>query len=78
MSIKEKVNNILREVKPAKNLDDVRDIVESGYLDSFEIMHLISILCDEFGVDITVDDIVPDNFNSVDAIVAMIEILKSR
>lgn len=78
MSIKEKVNNILREVKPTKKLEDVRDIVEGGYLDSFEIMHLISKLCDEFGVEITVDDIEPDNFNSVDAIVEMIETMKSR
>lgn len=78
MSIREKINNILKEVKPTKNLEGITDIVEGGYLDSFEIMHLISNLSDEFGVEITVDDIVPDNFNSVDAIVAMIEALKSR
>ena len=78
MSIREKIIKILKEVKPTKNLEGITDIVEGGYLDSFEIMHLISNLSDEFGVEIAVDDIVPDNFNSVDAIVAMIETLKSR
>lgn len=78
MYMKEKVKNILREVKPTKKLENVRDIVEGGYLDSFEIMHLISKLCDEFEVEITIDDIEPVNFNSVDAIVAMIETLKRR
>jgi len=78
LSTRERVTNILKEVKPTKNLAGIKDIVEGGYLDSFEVMHLISNLCDEFGVEIGVDDIVPDNFNSVDAIVALVEALKSK
>lgn len=78
MLTREEVNNILKVVKPAKNLEEVTDIVEGGYLDSFGIMKLITCLCDKFEVEITVDDIIPANFNSIDAIVAMIETIKSR
>lgn len=73
MTNSEKVNDILKKVKPAKSLAGVKDIVEGGYLDSFELMALISMLGEEFNVEISVLDIVPDNFNSVEAIVAMVE-----
>jgi len=78
MSVREKVSAVLKAVKPTKNLDGVTDIVEGGYLDSFEIMKLITSLGDEFGVEIAVDDMTPENFNSVDAIAALIETLKGR
>lgn len=73
MSIKEQVNNILKEVKPTKELADVQDIIEGGYLDSFELMSLIAQLGESFNIEIDVDEIVPENFNSADAIAAMVE-----
>jgi len=76
MSIKEQVMNILGEVKPTKDLSDVTDIIEGGYLDSFELMSLIAGLSDGFEIEIDVDEIMPENFNSVDAIAAMVERLK--
>ena len=76
MSIKEQVNNILKEVKPTKDLSQINDIVEGGYLDSFELMSLIAQLGDVFGIEIDFDEIIPENFNSVDAIAAMAERLK--
>lgn len=72
----EKVIAILQEVKPTRDLSDVQDIIEGGYLDSFELMSLISLLADGFGVEIGVDEIVPENFNSVAAMVAMVDRLK--
>lgn len=75
--MREQVNNILLTIKStSKDFMDVTDIIEGGYLDSFELMALISTLCDTFGVEIDVDEITPENFNSVDAIVAMVERLK--
>ena len=76
MSIKEQVVSILHQIKPTKDLSEVTDIIESGYLDSFELMSLIAQLSDDFAVEIEVDEIMPENFNSVDAIVAMVERLK--
>jgi len=76
MSIKEQVMNILKEIKPTKELTTVTDIIEGGYLDSFELMSLIAQLGDDFGIEIDVDEIMPENFNSIDAIAAMVERLK--
>lgn len=76
MSIKEQIINMLKEIKPTKDLTNVTDIIEGGYMDSFELMSLIARLGDDFGIEIDVDEITPENFNSVDAITAMVTRLK--
>lgn len=76
MSVKEQVNAILKEIKPTKDLESLTDIIEGGYLDSFELMSLIAQLNEVFDIEVDVDEIVPENFNSVDAIAAMVERLK--
>ena len=76
MSIRESIVAILKEIKPNKSLEGVADIVEGGYLDSFEIMNLIMLMTENFGVEIGFEEIVPENFNSIDAMVAMVERLK--
>lgn len=76
MSVKEKIIEILKEIKPNKNLTNVTDIVEGGYLDSFEIMNLIMLMGENFGVEIGFEEIVPENFNSIDAMANMVERLK--
>ena len=73
MKNKEKVLQILSEIKPTKDMTNVENIIEGGYLDSFELMMLISRLSDEFGIEIGIDDIVPENFNSAEAITDMVE-----
>ena len=76
MSVREKIIEILKEIKPNKSLENVTDIVEGGYLDSFEIMNLIMLMTENFGVEIGFEEIVPENFNSIDVMVAMVERLK--
>ncbi len=73
MSTREKILDILKEVKPTKSLENVTDIVEGGYIDSFELMTLITTMSETFGVEIDIDEIVPENFNSVAAMAAMID-----
>lgn len=72
MSVKESVLEILKEVKPTKELEGISSIIDDGYIDSFELMLLISKLSEIFGIEIGVDDIIPENFNSVDNIVDMV------
>lgn len=73
MNNKQRVLAILNSVKPTNKNWEINDIIDGGYIDSFELMHLISSLCEDFGVKIEVDDIIPENFNSVDSIVNMIQ-----
>ncbi len=77
MDTKNTVIGILKEIKPTKDLTTVTDIVEGGFIDSFELMNLIMALNKTFGVNIELSDMTPENFNTVDAIAAMIDRLKA-
>ena len=73
MTTRETVLKILGEIKPTVNLEGIDNIIDGGYLDSLELMALISTLMEEFSFEIDIDAITPENFNSVDAIVALLD-----
>jgi acyl carrier protein len=77
MNTKEKIIQILKEIKPHKDLLEVNDIVEGGYIDSFELMMLITSLSEKFQVEIGIDEMTAENFNSVKAMAEMIDRLVS-
>ncbi len=76
MTTRETVLNVLNTVKPTIHLEHVNTIIDDGYLDSLELLSLISMLADQFGFELDVDWITPENFNSVDAITALMDRLK--
>lgn len=68
----EEIVKILKSIRP--EIDVTSDsLVDNGLLDSFDIVTLISELIDKFNIEISVEDIIPDNFNSVKAINKLIE-----
>ena len=71
--MKEQVLSILKEIKPTRDFEGVEDIIDGGYLDSLELMGLITALTEQLDVEIDIDLITTENFNSVDAIAAMLE-----
>ena len=59
---------MLKELQPAFGFEENVDFIEAGYLDSFDIIQLISMLESGFGVLISALEIVPENFSSVETI----------
>lgn len=73
MTTRENVIKILEEIKPTMNLTDIQNIIDGGYMDSMELMSLISKLMDIFSFEMDIEWITPENFNSVDAIAALVD-----
>lgn len=69
---------ILKEVNPAVEFEGRTDLVDSGDLDSLRVVMLVGELNDEFDINIKVTDIVKENFNSTEAIYAMIQRLQEE
>ena len=63
---------ILEELHPDVDFTAQERLVDDKILDSFDIVALISEINDRFDVTITAKDIKPENFNSADALYALI------
>lgn len=63
---------ILEEMHPDEDFENCDTLVDCKVLDSFDIITLISEINEEFDVVISADKIVPENFNSVDALCELI------
>ena len=64
---------ILAELRPDVDFEENKELVDSGELDSFDIVSLVG---DEYDIEIGADEIVPENFNSVEAIWALVQRLQ--
>lgn len=68
----ERLIEILEEMKPGVDFRAEQHLISGKILDSLKIVQLVGELNDEFDIEITPLDIVPENFESADAIYAMI------
>lgn len=69
---------ILSGVRPDVDFDREERLMDDEVLDSLDIVMLVGEVNDAFGVSITVDDLLPENFNSAQAIYALIQRLQGR
>lgn len=74
--MEEKVFSILKEIRPEFDFEESDNFVEDGYLDSFDIVTLVSELETAFDVVIDGLDVLPENFETVQDICNMVN--KSR
>jgi acyl carrier protein len=67
---------VLNEVKEGVDFENEKNLITDGILTSFDLIMLISALNNKFGVNITAAELVPENFESVEAIKKLIDSLK--
>lgn len=71
--MKEKVLEILSNIRPEFDFTEDVNFIEEGMLDSFDIVTLVSDIDSTFGISIDGVDIVPENFSSVDSIINLLK-----
>ena len=72
----DKMDKILSILKESNNLIDYTKetaLITDALLDSLELMEIISELEDAFDIEIGMEEIVPENFNSAEAILKLVE-----
>ncbi len=63
---------IQKELAPGKSFKDDESLLEGGILDSMAITRLIEFIDDKLGVEVPDEEFEPDNFETVDAICALV------
>ena len=69
----EQLLEILRRMHPDVDFESNDDLIGEGVLDSLDIVTLITEINTTFDVAIPAEEVIPENFNSAEAIYAMIE-----
>ena len=69
----EQLLKILNDLHPEVDFANTSDLVDDGILDSLDIVTLITEIHEEFDVTIPAEEIIPENFNSVEDMMALIE-----
>lgn len=76
-NVEKEVLEILQEIN--ENItDDVQiDLLSNGVIDSFDIVNIVAALEVHFKIEFEAEDIVPENFGSVESIVRLVDNYKS-
>ena len=73
----EELLEILEEIQPDADYENCTTLIDDNILDSFAILSIISELQETFDISITPADIIPENFNSAQALWDMVQRLKN-
>ena len=76
--MKEQIIEILEDIQPGADYETCRTLIDDHILSSLDVLSLVAELEDEFDVTIPTVEVIPSNFNSVDAIAAMVERLQEE
>lgn len=69
----EELLKLLKKIKPEVEFEGNEHLIDNEELDSLSIVEIVAAIDDEFDVEIGVKDIIPENFNSIEAIWNLIQ-----
>ena len=72
----EELLEILNEINSDIDYKNEKALIDDGLLDSLDVVALVSELNDRYNIEIGLDELVPENFNSVEAILSLIDRMK--
>lgn len=75
--MREQIMKILKDIRSDVDFEKEQFLIDNGVLDSFDIISIVGEFNDAFGVEINVDDLLPENFNNIGAMVELITKLQN-
>ena len=74
--MEDKIYELLKAEYPEIDFRASDSLVDDGFLDSLTITGIIALLSMEFGITIPYEDIVEENFNSIESMADMVSRLQ--
>lgn len=69
----DKIMEILKSNRSDIDFETATALIDDGILDSFDIIAIVQDINNEFDISISVDDLVPENFNTAQAIKELVD-----
>ncbi len=70
--------SILKGICPKVDFVNEKKLIDDGILDSFDIISIVNELNEHYDIEIDVDDLEPDNFNTVEAMLELVNKLSNE
>lgn len=70
--MKDKILQQLSEIRPEFDFTESSNFIAEGLLDSFDVVQLVAALDEHYNISIDGMDIIPENFSSIDSILAIL------
>lgn len=74
----EQLLRIMGEIRPDVDFTKEENLIDDEILDSFDVISIVSEVNVQYGIEINVNDMVPENFNSAEALFALIQRLQQE
>lgn len=74
----EQLLEILKGIRPDVDFANETALIDDGILDSYDVVSIISEIDEVFDVQIRINELDPENFNSADAIWNLVQTLKEK
>ena len=71
--LRDEIKEILEDLRPDLDVENEKDLIDAGTLDSLDIISLVSELNASFATHLPVADLVPDNLNALDSMAQLVE-----
>lgn len=75
--MKEQLLALLEDVRPDVDFEKEKLLIDGNVLDSFDIITIAQEMNETFDIDIDVEELEPYNFNSIEAMLELIEKLQN-
>lgn len=76
--MREELMEILERIRPDLEFENEDKLIDDGILDSFDLVSLIGEINETFDIEVSFDDIEPENFNSVEAMLELLQRLEDE
>ena len=69
----EELIELLQDIVPDADFENCETLIDDRIITSFDVLTIVSEIQDEFQVELSPADLVPENFNSAKSLWALIE-----
>ncbi len=74
----EEMLKVLEDIRPDVDFKNEKKLIDGKVLGSFDIIAIVNGLDQEFDIEIDIDDLEPENFNTIEAMWELIQRLQEE